>query len=197
MVFLIVAAMFILLIFISYLIEKRNVVSKKEATVGKANVIEKYIHPSHSFVSPVINNVAEIGMDEFSQRAFGSVEVTDLPDKGSVMKQGEKAWTLKVGDRSVSQRMPVDGQIMEVDPSAKKWILRVKPENFELNIANLIKGSAALTWLKKARAQFVADYSGELLPALQDGGELVEGFARFLNDDQWKVFCNEFFNCEK
>ena len=79
---------------------------------------------------------------------------------------------------------------------AQKGFFNAKVSDIATELGNLIKGGSIVPWLKKARAQFVADYSGELVPVLQDGGELTEGFAHHLTDDQWKTFCKEFFNCE-
>ena len=75
-------------------------------------------------------------------------------------------------------------------------MLKVKPANLEKDLGNLINSSSVVTWLKNAREKFVANFYGEMVPVMQDGGELAEGFARHLTDDQWKEFCKEFFNCE-
>jgi glycine cleavage system H lipoate-binding protein len=206
MVVLIVAVMFILLIAFSYW---REIVAKKKAVTAKAfsAAIEKtqaeaanyFLHPSHTFAKLAENGLAVIGMDEFAKRAFGKVELAELPKAGQQLRQGDVAWKAQVGSRSLTQRMPVDGTIQEVNPEAGQmngWILKVTPIRLKENLANLIQGSAVANWLKSARTKFLLDYSGHLVPAMQDGGELVEGFARHLTDEQWKEFCKEFFNSE-
>ena len=120
----------------------------------------------------------------------------DVPAVGTALKQGDRAWTLKVGERSVSLRMPVSGVITESRRQTDGWVLKAAVTDISTELANLIKSASIVPWLKKARAQFVTNYSGELMPALQDGGELADGFARQLNEEQWKEFCLEFFNCE-
>lgn len=197
MVVAIVAVMFLLLIGISFVVEQRR---KREAVSIASPIVqtesEFYIHPSHTFAKVVGADTVEIGMDDFALRAFGEVEFTELPKVGTKLHQGDRAWTLKVGDRKVSQRMPVSGEILETRQNPKGWVLKAKVADLSTELANLIKSTSIMPWLKKARAQFVADYSGELMPALQDGGELAEGFARYLTDEQWKTFSQEFFNCE-
>lgn len=197
MVFAIVAFMFLLLIGISFIAEQKR---KREAATASEPVTqveaEVFVHPSHTFAKIIDADTVEIGMDEFAQRAFGDVEFAELPQAGTQLHQGDRAWTLKVGDRKVSQRMPVSGEILETSTTAKGWVLRAKVADVSAELVNLIKSASVVPWLKKARAQFVADYSGELMPVLQDGGELADGFARHLTDEQWKQFCQEFFNCE-
>jgi len=197
MVFAIVALMFLLLIGISFIVEQKR---KREAVVAASPTTqtksEIYVHPSHTFAKILQDNTVEIGLDEFAQRAFGDVTVAKMPAVGTKLRQGDRAWTLKVGDRLVSQRMPISGEILQTNETAKGWVLKAKLSDITTELANLIKSASVVPWLKKARAQFVTDYSGELVPALQDGGELAEGFARHLTDEQWKEFCQEFFNCE-
>ena len=196
MVIFFVAFMFLTLIGISYVVERKRKTGLVTAVATTAQPQpELYIHPSHSFAR-VDGDFVEIGMDEFSKRAFGDVQILDAPQVGTVLHQGDLAWKLQVGDRVVSQRMPVSARVTEVSPEKAGYILKAKATNLKDDLVNLIKGGSMMTWLKKARAQFVADYSGEVMPALQDGGELAEGFARHLNDEQWKEFCREFFNCE-
>lgn len=197
MVFAIVAVMFLLLIGISFFVEqKRKREAVETAVPAKQPETEFYVHPSHTFAKIVGADTVEIGLDEFAQRAFGDVEFDTLPEVGAQLHQGDRAWTLQVGDRKVAQRMPVSGEILETRETAQGWVLKAKVADLSTELANLIKSTSVVPWLKKARAQFVADYSGELMPVLQDGGELAEGFARHLTDEQWAVFCQEFFNCE-
>ena len=157
----------------------------------------EFVHPSHTRVRIFDEDKVEIGMDEFAQRAFGDVDDFELPQVGDTLQQGDIAWKVNIGDRAVTQRMPVDGVVSEInsDPVTDKWILKVAATNLEENMANLIHAGAVTNWLKRARARFIADYAGQLGFAMQDGGELMHGFGRKLSDEQWKEFCKEFFNC--
>jgi hypothetical protein len=206
MVFLIVALMFITLIAVSYILDKRKqgVMATQfhdEAVASPSHVKPKmFIHASHSYVKVISSDLVEIGMDDFARKAFGDVNTVEMPGKGQRLKQGDVAWKAKVGDRFVSQRMPVEGEILEVNDKKRgptTWRLKVKPLQLAKDIAGLMKEPDSTTWLKRAQEAFLLEFSSSLVPAMQDGGELVEGFSRFLNDDQWKVFCADFFACEE
>lgn len=197
MVFAIVAFMFIVLMIISYFLEKRNKSALIEKGTQENNQESQlFIHPSHTFARIKNDSTVEIGLDDFAKRAFGEIDHIDLPQVGDTLGQGDKLWKLKIGDFSVSQRMPISGKITEVSEANKNWIVKAKPINLEQSLNNLINSSSAVTWLKKARAKFVANYTGDAVPVLQDGGELVNGFARHLTEQQWGEFCKEYFNCQ-
>jgi glycine cleavage system H lipoate-binding protein len=196
MVIAIVAFMFTLLITISYFLDKRNKAEEYvEIIQEKQAEPQIFIHPSHTFARIKNDSTVEIGLDDFAKRAFGKIDHIELPKIGDTLRQGDKLWKLTVGERFISQRMPVDGKITNVNEPQENWIVKVTPINLEQCLNNLISSSSVVTWLKKARTQFVAQYSGNVAPVLQDGGELIAGFARYLTDEQWEKFCKEFFNC--
>jgi glycine cleavage system H protein len=206
MVFLIVALMFIALIAASYIREKRKVSvmatqPHEEAAVSPLFPEPKiFLHPSHSYAKVISSDLVEIGLDDFARKAFGDVNTVGMPGKGQTLKRGDVAWKVKVGERLVSQRMPVAGEILEVNdkkPGSASWRLRIKPQQLAQDIAGLVKDSEAAAWLKRAQEAFLLQFSSTLVPAMQDGGELVEGFGRFLSDEHWKVFCREFFATEE
>ncbi len=200
MVVLIMVAMFLIFIGISYLQEKA---AKRRATVQAPRVVSAasdagmYLHPSHSFARIISDQEVEVGMDDFSKRAFGWMDEIILPKAGTAVRQGETAWKGRVAERMVSQRIPVDGEIIAVNERRQgDWLLKIKPSRLQENLSNLIQGASVSQWLKMARAKFLMEHAGSLVPAMQDGGELVDGFARHLTDEQWREFCQEFFNCE-
>jgi glycine cleavage system H protein len=198
MVILFVVVMFALMIGISYWRERSAVPAVDAAQVKPVAEPESHIflHPSHTFARVAADGTIEVGMDEFARHAFGKIDKLHLPALDQKVKQGEIAWKATVAGRRFTQRIPVDGRVVAVNKSSNDWWLRIKPSRLQENLANLIDSASVVNWLKLARAQFLMQYSGSLVPAKPDGGELVEGFARHLTDEQWRAFCQEFFNCE-
>jgi glycine cleavage system H lipoate-binding protein len=195
MTLLIVAAMFLLLIAISMMRDKKPaVVSDVKPIASKS---PWYLHPSHSFARIGADGLVEVGMDHFSRHALGAVQITELPKVGHKVRQGEKAWKAQLGQRAVLQRIPVDGEVVACNPDGDSWLLKIKASRLADNLANLMQGASVMqNRIKSARAQILLDYTDQLLPAMQDGGELVDGFARELSDEKWIEFCKEYFNCE-
>jgi glycine cleavage system H protein len=190
-----VAIMFMLFIGISMLREKKTaVVANTQPAPLKP---EWYLHPSHSFARIVADGIVEVGMDSFSRRALGDAQVLDLPKIGQKVRQGDKAWRLQMDQRALVQRIPVDGEVVACNPQGDSWLLKIKASRLSDNLTNLLRGASVVHQrLKNARAKILSDYTDQLVPTMQDGGELVRGFARELSDEQWQEFCREFFNCE-
>lgn len=202
MVVFIVALMFIVFIAISYVAGKRS----QQTAVDAAPIAEEavlqapatYFHPGHTFAKIAGDGSVTVGMDEFAKQAFGVVNNIELPAVGRILKQGETAWKATVGERQITQPMPLTGTIEEVNENAKdaSWILKVKPLSLQQNLANLIKETFAASWMSATRQRFQAGFASSLVPVMQDGGELVEGFAGHLEEEQWEEFCAEFFSSE-
>ena len=94
------------------------------------------------------------------------------------------------------QRIPVDGIVTAINTAGSTWLVKIKADRWSENIANLIQGASATQWLRSVRSKLLLNHAGELVPSMQDGGELLKGFARHLDDNQWQAFCKDFFNCE-
>jgi len=198
MVILFVMVMFALLIGISYWRERAAKPAADGVAAQTAVQPESrlFMHPSHTFARVAADGIIEVGMDEFARHAFGKIDKLHLPSVDQKVKQGDIAWKATVAGRKFTQRIPVDGRVIAVNKTSNDWWLRIKPSRLQENLANLIDSASVVNWLKLARAQFLMQYSGSLMPAKPDGGELVEGFARHLTDEQWLDFCREYFNCE-
>lgn len=200
MVVLVMLAMFLVFIGISYWREQSGR-QRVSAAIKASPAIhpereQLYLHPSHTFARVISAEEVQVGMDEFSNHAFAYVDEIVLPEKGTQVRQGDIAWRARVGGRMIAQRIPVDGVITDVNAKGGNWLLKIKPSHLSANISNLIQSGSISEWLKMARARFLMEHAGTLVPAMQDGGELVEGFSRHLTDAQWQSFCKEFFNCE-
>ena len=56
-----------------------------------------YFHQGHSWAKPEGDNVVRVGIDDFAQKLVGKIDAIKLPQVGSQVSQGEKAWSLQVG----------------------------------------------------------------------------------------------------
>jgi len=155
-----------------------------------------YIHPSHTYVRIIEDELVEVGMDLFARKSVGKIESFTLPKVGQKMHKGEIAWKAKIGVRILKQQMPVDGIIVEINPSlnTEDWILKVKTNYLKENLPDFIDGSEAVGWFISEKAKFLVNFSSSLVPAMQDKGELVDGFSRYLPDEVWKEFSKAFFH---
>jgi len=179
-------------------------VTRKPASI----VSSMYYHPTHTWAR-VTDDVVTVGIDEFTNKVFGKVNKLDVPKVGSYLQQGQTAWKLYRGKRTLPQSAPIEGEVVaineelfndpsKIDTSAQDggWILKIRPVSLRQNLKNLLHGETATRWLENARAQFVTRFTGEVGPVCQDGGELIDNAGDLLTEQEWNEVLEEFFMVE-
>ena len=206
MVVILVALMFVIFISIgliqAYATKKKAVVpeSPRENNPVTVEESEIFIHPSHTFAKVQPEGTVLVGMDEFALRVVGFVNPIDLPVEGKKVKQGDKAWNIVFRSKKIEQKIPVDGDILQVnkDPlSLKDWIIKIKPSRLKDNIKNLLPPSFITDCFNEVKEKYIKDHNQRFAftfaYTLQDGGELITGFSEYFSDAQWNEFYTRYF----
>jgi glycine cleavage system H protein len=165
-----------------------------------------YYHQGHSWAIPESGNVVRIGIDDFAQKLVGRVDAVKFPEVGSQVAQGEKAWSLLVGEKSIDMLSPVDGKIIAVnenvmsspenigkDPYGQSWLLKVQVPKISANLNNLLSGRLAREWMEVTKENLLARMNYNLGAVSQDGGVPVHGIARSLDREKWDEIVKECF----
>ena len=106
-----------------------------------------------------------MGVTDYAQKSLREIVYAELPDTGTVLKQGEPYGTVE-SVKAVSDLVAaISGMIEEVneevkskpetlneDPYEKGWLVIMKPTNLQAELANLMDFNAAVEW-HKAQAQ--------------------------------------------
>jgi glycine cleavage system H lipoate-binding protein len=157
--------------------------------------------------------IVKVGMDDFAQKMAGPMGIRNNPTVGSVIRQGERGWSLQDGEKSVDMLSPVSGEVTEIntallaelekdsneigtlekDPYGDGWILKVKPENFERERKGLLSGTLARKWMEGEVEHLRSKMSPELGTVMQDGGVPVAGMAKNIDGEEWDTLLKEFF----
>lgn len=165
-----------------------------------------YYHQGHSWAIPESDNVVRVGMDDFAQKLVGKIDAIKFPQVGSQVTQGEKAWSLLVGSKTIDMLSPVDGKILDInesllsspesiskDPYGQSWLMKVQAPKISSNLKNLLSGGLARKWMEGVRETLLARMNYRLGAVSQDGGVLVDGIARNLDQERWDEIVKEFF----
>ena len=162
-----------------------------------------YLHPGHAWVRFAPDGMATVGATEFAANFVGALEDVELPHEGRVLRQGEPAWTLvSAKNRRLTQAMPVDGEIVEVNRdfkagaggrSSPDWILRVRPARLAENLQNLVSGSLADAWEEVAGLKLNAALAPALGRIAHDGGVWMENFGDRIEDADWITLRRDLF----
>jgi glycine cleavage system H protein len=194
---------------ISFWLERRRVPVPDETTAKrKASPIweDIFVHPGHAWVEVMEPNLVAVGTDEFTKSVFGSVERFRLPEPGTVVQQGGKAWGLKRGKRELIQTAPISGRVVKInqdlvdnpkllvqnDPE-KNWILKIQPLRLKRELQNLLHGNMLSRWNQTVKEQLIATLSIAEFPVLQEGGEIKPNLGDELTPGQWEKISREFF----
>jgi glycine cleavage system H protein len=165
-----------------------------------------YYHQGHSWVIPESSNIVRVGIDDFAQKLVGRIDAVKFPKVGSRVTQGEKAWSLHVGAKSIDMLSPVDGNIVEVnetlisspesigkDPYGQSWLLKVQVPKVSANLKNLLSGGLARKWMEGIKENLFTRMNYNLGAVSQDGGVPVYGIARSLDPEKWDEIVKEYF----
>jgi glycine cleavage system H lipoate-binding protein len=165
------------------------------------------LHPGHAWAKAVGGDEVLVGADDFARAAIGRVHDIDLPPPGTVVRQGEPAWTLRGAAGPLPMISPVDGMVVATNPSARigtvesdpygdGWLLRVHAPQFKRNSRQLLSGSAARAWMEDVAKRLRGATAPGLGPALADGGVPVDGIAGEVGPEAWREIAKEFFFVE-
>ena len=165
-----------------------------------------YYHQGHSWAMPESGNVVKVGIDDFAQKLVGKIDAVIYPPVGAQLTQGEKAWSLVLGSKTIDMLSPVDGKVLDVnesmllspesigkDPYGQSWLMKVQAPKISANLKNLLSGKLAGKWMEGVRENLLARMNYNLGAVSQDGGVPVDGIARNLDRERWDEIVKEFF----
>jgi glycine cleavage system H protein len=152
---------------------------------------------------------ATVGFTEFAARALGPLRAIDLPPAGTRLRQGERAWSVRVDGGTVDMLSPVNGTVTEInekvlrsphvahdEPYEAGWLLKVRSRRLVTSLKQLLSGQAADRWLEDVVEGLHAGPRPALGRVYQDGGALIDGFARAIDPDRWETVARRLFLTE-
>ena len=165
------------------------------------------LHPGHAWAKAIGGGEVLVGVDDFARAAIGRLHDVDLPQPGTVVRQGEPAWTLRGAAGPLPMISPVDGMVVATNPAARVgavesdpygdgWLLRVQAPQFKRNARQLLSGSAARAWMEDVAKRLRGVIAPNLGPALADCGVPVDGIAGEVGPEAWQQIAREFFFVE-
>lgn len=164
-----------------------------------------YYHQGHSWALPGGDRLVTVGIDDFAQKLIGKIDAVQLPEIGSEVTQGEKAWRLQAGSKAIDMLSPVDGKVVQIneallrsperinrDPYGESWLMKVQSPKMSANLKNLLTGGLVGRWMEGVKENLFSRMNYNLGAVSQDGGVPVEGIARNLDRERWDEIAKEF-----
>ena len=127
----------------------------------------------------------------------------DLPMVGAHVPQGAKIWDVGLKNHRISQLSPVSGQVVDVNPACKlnipiptdqtekSWVLKLKADNVDMEIKNLMKhNQAAIMNTALIDDLYLSAHEGKYL---NDGGKIDPAYIDNMSQERWNVLIELFF----
>ncbi len=157
-----------------------------------------HFHRGHTWARPDEDGLLRVGMDDFARLLLGQPQALNLPAVGDRLEQGEKGWSVRVGDHNVSLLSPAQGEVAEIneaavanpdlmqqDPYGRGWLMKIRTPNPATGLKNLLPAKLARRWMDQTSQQLGTMMGADVGEVLQDGGVVVSGIARELGGDDW------------
>ena len=129
------------------------------ALCNNCNVPEElyYWPEKHVWARPEADGTVTIGITDAAQHLAGSLIAATPKETGKALKKGKSAGTVESGKWVGPVTAPLNGTVIEAnaevrakptmlnaDPYGTAWFIKVKPENWDADKADLVTGAAAI-----------------------------------------------------
>jgi glycine cleavage system H protein len=159
--------------------------------------------PGHTWLRRRSGGALEVGVDDLAGRLLPAISAVELPGPGTVVAKGQTIAVLHGGGRAITIAAPVAGTIAGVnaaalrDPAVVKrdgygrgWLVVVTP--VDASFAELPRGEAAESWLRRESARWNRFLEDQLGFAAADGGDLIAPAPWLVSEESWKQLTAEF-----
>lgn len=170
-----------------------------------------FLDSGHTWVELDASGRVRVGMDDFAQRVIGRIDEIELPPVGEKVRQGEKLFAIRQGDRTADFMAPLDGVIhsvnqslarhseaIQADPYHQGWICSLSPKELAKSLRRLSIAEEAMAWLNQEVQRFQAFIFARPIEnmalghVLQDGGQPVGGILEWMDEGTWRLFSRQF-----
>ena len=122
------------------------------------------------------------------------------------MTQGEVAWKIRHGERTLSQLAPLGGTVVEINEKLKRdptlanrspyeegWILKIQSKVLSKEMPELMSSLMFKEHFDHSMAKLISSFNNQTLGLVYgDGGE-IEGLASKLDEKMWKMLVTQLF----
>ncbi len=166
----------------------------------------RFVHPGHGWIRENEDGHVVVGMDDFSQTLIGRIDHVSLPRLLKFVRQGEVAWHVRHGARTIAMLSPVTGWVIEKNENVRRspelindspysagWLMKVYAVELAAQLNNLMTGSMARAWRDLVQSRLSQFFSGSPALLYQDGGVMIQGLCDRCSDEEWQKLAMEVF----
>ncbi len=168
-----------------------------------------FISSGHVWANVTVPGLVRVGVDDFARKMIGRITAIEFPAKDTVVKKGERLFTIHQGERRAVFNAPLTGKVhavntdlhehlewLEKQPYERGWVCSLKPDQLANELGSLKIGDKAAAWYQQEIARFrklLAPTDGNGHPAgLPEQTQLVEGQLEEMDEQTWVKFSEAF-----
>jgi glycine cleavage system H protein len=161
---------------------------------------------SHAWAR-VESSAVTVGLDDFVQRLTGPIDRIETRRPGDLVAKGEPLWTVRFGDRTISQRAPISGRVMQINqavidnpalanqaPYGDGWIVKLVPRSLAEEANTLLDHRGFRAWNDVVRTRLLQDLRPELGLLYGDAAQVRQGAGREMDQERWERLSARLFN---
>ena len=176
-----------------------------------------YFDKTHTWAYMEKNGEVKIGIDDFLLHVTGALSRVKMRNIGEQIQKGEPILTIIRFGKQLTINSPISGTItshniqlvknpatVNLSPYNDGWVYLIEPTNWLRESQFLIMADKYKDWLKNEFTRLkdflsIVSQPGneELMPVLQDGGELKDNLLEDLGPEVWEEFQIKFMNTSK
>ncbi len=155
---------------------------------------DRLYHRGHTWVREEKDGTVTVGLDDFARRLVGTPDEVRLPRLGENLAANGAAWTMRRNGTEVRVLAPVDGEVTATGGPDDGFYLKLKPKPARVDTRHLLRGAEIHPWLNRELERLQMRMSVHAgLPALADGGVLMEDLPANCPDADWDAVWGELF----
>ena len=170
-----------------------------------------YYSKGHTWLNFAEDGKLKLGIDDFINKVLKPGKIYSLKTEGDKVSKGEPIFEILANGRRVKIYSPVDGVITSLNnsilenmsllrenPYRDNWLIEIEPADVKIVLPSFKIGKEVVNWMKEEVNRF-KDLLANLSPkpslvgaTLYDGGNIVEGVVRLLDENGISKFEDEF-----
>jgi coenzyme F420-reducing hydrogenase delta subunit/glycine cleavage system H lipoate-binding protein/Pyruvate/2-oxoacid:ferredoxin oxidoreductase delta subunit len=182
-----------------------KITDRLEEVFGIKVMTSRYLHRGHTWLALEAGGRVRLGMDDFSQKLFGTSDDIKLPVIGQEIRRDKVEMALARQGATAGVLAPVVGIIEEVnhkvlnrpglthdDPYGEGWMMLVAPTNLRPDLENLVFGEASAAFIEEETSRLLAMLEPSVGATLQAGGSLIDDVYAQCPELGWDRLVKEF-----
>ena len=144
-----------------------------------------YFHRGHAWAKLEEGSSVRVGMDDFSVRLLGPLDIVEAPLLGKEIRQHQGDVTVRRGEHAAKVLSPVSGVVTAINPSLRKkgylanerpfsegWIMRVHAKNLRQELKHLMLNAETVGFMREEIDGLYRMIEHTAGPLAADGGLL-------------------------